>query len=355
MTNTFGPRADYVFASGAANTWMCTNNEATNLGFSGTVRTLSALAAGSEDPVRLLGQFLSVYVAPGLGNDEYGLLQTMSASGGFLDRFVSMGGSAVINVAPDPAATPITAVLTGVAPGGIGYQPPLQGEAETIAAATHPYITGEGFGGQHLTPQSFANWGPTDRGFLISVPPGATVLLRNPRGPTMVEYNYGAGRVIVSTLTFCTANEPASIADPLDNLLKYGRFYLGTAQTPALTVTPTFTPTPTPTGQATPTSTRTRTPSVTPTETATATPADTPTPTPVTCAGDCDGDGSVDINELILLVKISLGDADVSQCPAGDVTGPTPGVPDGQITVDELIRAVGNALNGCPTATPSSS
>jgi hypothetical protein len=115
-------------------------------------------------------------------------------------------------------------------------------------------------------------------------------------------------------------------------------------------VTPTATPTPTTTGQATPTSTRTRTPAVTATQTPTPTPADTPTPTPIVCAGDCSGDGSVDINELILLVKISLGDADVSQCPAGDVTGPEPGVPDGQITVDELIRAVGNALNGCPSA-----
>jgi hypothetical protein len=354
MTNTFGPRADYVFAQGAANTWMCTNNEATNLGFSGTVRTLSALASGSEDPLRLLGQFLSVYVAPGLGNDEYGLLQTMSASGGFLDRFVSMGGVAVINLAPDPAATPMVVQVPGVAPGGTGYNPPGQSDGERIAAPTHPYITGEGYGGEPLTTQSFAGWGFTDSGTLVlPMNISFTVLLQNPRGPTMIEYNYGAGRVIVTTLTFCTPTEPASIADPLDNLLKYGRFYLGTAQTPALTVTPTFTPTPTPTGQATKTSTRTRTPSVTPTETATATPADTPTP--VTCAGDCDGDGSVDINELILLVKISLGDADVSQCPAGDVTGPTPGVPDGQITVDELIRAVGNALNGCPSATPSSS
>jgi hypothetical protein len=346
VTNTFAPRADYIFASAAANTWQCTNNEATDLGFSGTVRTLSTLNSG-EDPVRLFSQFLTVYVAPGLRSDDYANLQSMSLQGGFLDRFVSLGGVAVINVSPDPLATPSTLPVTGVAPGGIGYQPPLQGDLETIMATTHPYITGVGFGGVLLTAQSFAAWGPSDRGYLTSVPGGATVLLRNPRGPTMVEYPYGAGRVIVSSLTFCTAGEPGSMGDPLDNLLKYARFYLGTAQTPGLTVTPTGTPTPTITGQATPSSTRTPTPTATPSGTETSTPRDTPTP--IVCAGDCDGSGSVDISELILLVKISLGDADISQCRAGDVTGPTPGVPDGQITVDELIRAVNNALNGCPT------
>jgi hypothetical protein len=39
--------------------------------------------------------------------------------------------------------------------------------------------------------------------------------------------------------------------------------------------------------------------------------------------------------------RIALGSAEVSGCKAGDRDG------DGQITVDEILTAVNNALNGC--------
>ena len=39
------------------------------------------------------------------------------------------------------------------------------------------------------------------------------------------------------------------------------------------------------------------------------------------------------------MVNIALGNADLSGCGAGDV--------DSQITVDEILTAVNNALNGC--------
>jgi hypothetical protein len=41
------------------------------------------------------------------------------------------------------------------------------------------------------------------------------------------------------------------------------------------------------------------------------------------------------------MVTIALGDAEVSNCGAGDTSG------DGQITVDEILRAISNALEGC--------
>jgi hypothetical protein len=41
------------------------------------------------------------------------------------------------------------------------------------------------------------------------------------------------------------------------------------------------------------------------------------------------------------MVNIALGNADLSACRAGDVDG------DSQITVDEILTAVNNALNGC--------
>ncbi len=60
------------------------------------------------------------------------------------------------------------------------------------------------------------------------------------------------------------------------------------------------------------------------------------------CVGDCDGDGFVFVNELLTMVSIGLGTADVSTCEAGDVDG------GGEVTVDEILTAVNNALNGCP-------
>ncbi|MFI5395271.1 MAG: hypothetical protein ACHQ9S_07025 [Candidatus Binatia bacterium] len=89
----------------------------------------------------------------------------------------------------------------------------------------------------------------------------------------------------------------------------------------------------------TPTSTATATLTLAPT--ATATPPPTATATPVPCVGDCGGDGHVTVDELLLMVNIALGTADLSACKAGDANG------DGHITVDEILTAVNNALNGC--------
>ena len=60
------------------------------------------------------------------------------------------------------------------------------------------------------------------------------------------------------------------------------------------------------------------------------------------CVGDCDGSGDVSISEIITMVNIALGSADISTCRAGD--------PDnsGTIEISEIIQAVNNALNGCP-------
>ncbi len=53
-------------------------------------------------------------------------------------------------------------------------------------------------------------------------------------------------------------------------------------------------------------------------------------------------DGQVTVNELIEMVNIALGNADVPTCLAGDANG------DGEITVNEIVAGVNNALNGCP-------
>jgi hypothetical protein len=59
------------------------------------------------------------------------------------------------------------------------------------------------------------------------------------------------------------------------------------------------------------------------------------------CVGDCVGSGNVTVNELVTMVNIALGNADVSTCTAGDQNG------DDTITINEIIVAVNNALNGC--------
>jgi Tol biopolymer transport system component len=89
----------------------------------------------------------------------------------------------------------------------------------------------------------------------------------------------------------------------------------------------------------TPTATRTITP----------TPPSTPTATPDSagvCVGDCDDSGAVSIDELVRMVSIALGLQSI--CPDGS-GGCLAGDPncDCDITVNEIIQAVVNALNGC--------
>jgi len=110
----------------------------------------------------------------------------------------------------------------------------------------------------------------------------------------------------------------------------------------------TATESPTATGTATLTVTVTATPSAqstasdtaTATDTATASPSATPTQ-PV-CVGDCNHNLAVTVDELLRGVRISLGEGPLSLCPAMDRNG------SGEVTVDELVTAVDNALTGCP-------
>jgi hypothetical protein len=271
----------------------------------------------------------------------------MVVQGGFIDEFVRAGGAAVIHlVGPGLANTE-----PGIAPAGVGYERVLH-DLIGIEAPAHPFVTGRGYGGRQLQMTSFSFWGPTDEGVLTALPPGATVLLRNADGPSMVEYPLGDGKVIVSTLTFCTTELPASQGAAFENLLLYSPFFEGLARTPGLTATPTSTPTPTPTGPTpTASSTRTRPPTptatleeVTPTETAT--PSEEPTPTatataPPACPADCNTDGAVTVDELVLTVAISMGERDAAECMAADRDN------DGGVSLNEIVGGVAGALRGC--------
>lgn len=65
----------------------------------------------------------------------------------------------------------------------------------------------------------------------------------------------------------------------------------------------------------------------------------------VACEGDCDASGGVSVAELVKAVNIALGLAPPADCPAfnDDSADPT--------FMDDLLRAVNNALLGCPAPT----
>ncbi len=345
---TIPPRlGEFVFASGE-NEWECANDAAIEYGFSSRVVSLESMALGNVDPVEILADFSVVYVAPGLSEGDYGFLREITRPNGFLERFAFFGGVAVIHLSGDGVFEDALAPFPGVG-AGIGYRGTASHNRERIALSSHPFVTGIGYGGKPLAAADFDQWGNTDDGFingLENLPEPASIVLRNDIGASWAEYEYGAGRVIVTTVNFCMPGSPASMAQPLENLIRYAPFFNGLAQTPGLTVTPTATPTPTETGLPTtpPTITPTPPPSATPTVTATNTASATPTTpeTPgTTCAADCDGNRITSIAELIRAVNIALDTQPVSACLAADRNG------NGTVAINELIQGVNAALDGC--------
>ncbi len=62
----------------------------------------------------------------------------------------------------------------------------------------------------------------------------------------------------------------------------------------------------------------------------------------ILCVGACNQSVAVTVDALVTMVNIALGDAPLSVCLQGDANH------DGSITVDEILTALDNALNGCP-------
>lgn len=154
--------------------------------------------------------------------------------------------------------------------------------------------------------------------------------------------------VRVCTVPVCEPPTPTPTRTPTPTATQTPTATLTPTTTPTSTVTLTATATPTGTHTATATVTPTAsdTPLVSPTPTQTETPPPSSTPTLPPCVGDCNGSQDVAVNELITLVNIVLGNADLSACVAGDADG------NGEITVNEIIIGVNNTLNGCPGVVP---
>ncbi len=62
------------------------------------------------------------------------------------------------------------------------------------------------------------------------------------------------------------------------------------------------------------------------------------------CPGDCNTDRAVSVDELIVGVNIALGNTGLAACSAMDTGG------SGAVEVDEIIQAIGAALDGCLSA-----
>jgi CSLREA domain-containing protein len=90
---------------------------------------------------------------------------------------------------------------------------------------------------------------------------------------------------------------------------------------------------------ASPTATPTPTDTPTPIQTATATP--TLKPTAIACTGDCNGDREVTVDEVITMVNNALDGVVTADCAAADPNT------DGEVTIDEILTAVNNLLDGC--------
>lgn len=276
----------FQFASGS-NQIDCAFNRAFALNLSGGTRLFANLVV--DDPVQARTLRKVVYVAEGMSTTEYEQLQTMVKPGGFIERFVGSGGVAVLHLAGNAGDQ------TAVAPGGVGFTSEAQRNEQFIEAPDHPYFLGDGFSGRALSVSDFANWGASSYGILVGLPETATILLSSVDGPTMAEYVYGDGRVIVSSLGICWTGHPLSDGPAMENLLRYSTFYEGSAQTPAPTLTPTGSPTSTPT----------RSPSMSPTSSRTPTPTRTRTVTPTVnyLPGDVDQDGRVTRADLDSLIE----------------------------------------------------
>ena len=168
-----------------------------------TVSETGFAALSSEE----MGRYRVVYLEPSWSN--YGNLNQDD-----LAAYVQAGGVAVINIAGNIGSA------NDIDPAGTDYNRTYTHNAETILLLEHPYITGQPYGGNLLTTSDFNSWGSTDHGWLTDYPAASQVVLQNTRGPSWLQYPYGSGQVIVTTLTYGWGGGGGRGA-PMGNLIEY--------------------------------------------------------------------------------------------------------------------------------------
>jgi parallel beta-helix repeat protein len=200
------------------------NAKASSLGHTVTEDTLANI---TTMPVNHLLTYDVIWLNPGITVD-YASLQAAVANGGSLEQYADGGGVLVLCVAG------IDGNKNSIAPGGVDAQ--LVNDVsphniETFTTLTHPYFTGVGYGGAVLATTDFDDWSKTDHGWLTGSSgqavsaqlPEAITVLSNSDGPSLIEYDWGCGTVIVNTLTYGWASAGAKLT-PQDNLINYADF-----------------------------------------------------------------------------------------------------------------------------------
>jgi uncharacterized repeat protein (TIGR01451 family) len=161
-----------------------------------------------------MGQYRVVYLEPNWSN--YGNLNQDD-----LAAYVQAGGVAVINIARYFSSA------NDIDPAGTDFHATRTHDAETMLLSGHAYITGQPYGGSVLTTGDFTNWYNTDYGWLTGYPAASQVVLQNTDGASWIQYPYGSGQVIVTTLLYGWASGGARGA-PLENLVEYALYLSGT-------------------------------------------------------------------------------------------------------------------------------
>ena len=160
-----------------------------------------------------MGQYRVVYLEPNWS--DYGNLNQDD-----LAAYVQAGGVAVINIAGNIGDA------NDIDPAGTDYHRTWTHNAETILLSEHPYITGQPYGGSLLTTSDFDSWGATDHGWLTGYPANSQVVLQNTDGLSWLQYPYGSGQVIVTTLTYGWGGGGGRGA-PMENLIEYALYLSG--------------------------------------------------------------------------------------------------------------------------------
>ncbi len=169
-----------------------------------------------------LSAYDTVFVSPDLTPMSYGALRSAVADGGSLQMYVASGGTLVVNVAGRVGSQ------NDIAPGGVDYVGGTHNNNASFVSAAHPLLTGLGYSGHSLNPSDFSMWLHTDHGHIdpasLSMERGVDSPIQitaNTLGPSVVEYAYGDGRVLVTTLTVGWAMGGEARGDVQDNLINY--------------------------------------------------------------------------------------------------------------------------------------
>ena len=172
----------------------------------------------STFPLESMNRYAVIYFEPAWSN--YNNLKNNMQN---LSQYVRDGGVAVINIAGNIGSG------DDIDPLGTDYNRSHTHSSEQILLPNHAYITGQGYPGVALSTSDFANWSSTDHGWLTGLPQTADSVLTDDHGVSWLQYSYGQGTVIVTTLTYGWGLGGAK-GDPLKNLVEYSLFLGGGAR-----------------------------------------------------------------------------------------------------------------------------